>query len=124
MPASKAKSNSIRRSCRSRWRVKTPENSSNIKSSQPKAISCTGTRILDLSNSGEDVRPEVMGLRKTVESMSASFTDFMQNSASQIGLGLGLSLPAGNQGLGQTSLVVIRSHFPETGPQSEMLQLA
>ena len=101
---SKAKSNSSRPSCRSRPRVKSPEDSSILKPSQPKTISITGKRVLDSSNSGEDLRSEVMGLKKTVESMSASFVDFMQNSVSRVSLGLGLDqgLPAGNQGLGQT----------------------
>ena len=47
-------------------------------------------KILDLSNSGEDLRSEVMGLKKTDESVSASFTDFMHNSTSQVDLGLSL----------------------------------
>ena len=97
---SKSKSNSSRPSCRSRLRIKSPENSSILKSSQPKTISVTSTRLLASSNS----QSEVMGLKKTVESISASFVDFMQNSPSRVSLGLGLDqgLLAGNQGLGQT----------------------
>ena len=43
-----------------------------------------------------------MGLKKTVASMLVFFVDFMQNSASQVSLGLDQGLPAGNQGQGQT----------------------
>ena len=118
---SKAKSNSNRRSCHSRLRVKLPEDSSNLKSSQLKTISVTGTRVLDSSNSGEDLRSEVMGLKKTVESMSASFVDFMQNSASQVSLGLDHGLPAGNQGLGQTQS---RDHSESFLRNSSMLRFA
>ena len=111
MSTSKAKSNFSRPSCRSSQDVR---EFLDIKSSQPKAISVTSTGILDSSNSDKDLRSEVMGLKKTVESLSAYFTDFKKNSASQVGL----DLPAGNQGLGQAHSRVHSESLPRNRPLS------